>query len=251
VIISPPFWKTWWFQAALFLIVVAAVGGTVRSIEMRKIRRRMLALEQQHALERERLRISMDMHDEVGTSLTKIAIMSELAMGKHDEAEATKKELSEISRATRETIDSIGAIIWAINPANNRLDDLLGYIRDSASEYLERTGMKYSFDFPHQIQSHQLSTEVRRTIFLTVKEAIHNAVKHSDATTVRLSCRVTGSDVQFSVEDNGNGFIVDQVRRNGQGLNNMTKRASEVQGVLTIESALGGGTRIQLVVPLT
>lgn len=251
VIITPPFWKTWWFRTMFFVTIVVSVGGTVRSIAVRKMRQRMRSLEQQHALERERLRISRDMHDEVGANLTKIAITSELALKNGETSEGTRKHFHNISQTAREVIDSIGAIIWAINPSNDRLDNLAGYIRESTSEYLEMTPIRYSFDFPEQISGHSLSAEVRHNIFLTVKEAINNVVKHSGATSVELHCRVSDHEVDFGIQDDGRGFIIEDLPRHGNGLLNMKKRIEDINGNFQIESKLGCGTRIRLTVPLT
>jgi len=251
VIITPPFWKTWWGRTIFFVTIAVSIGGTIRYIAVRKMRRRMQALEQQHALERERLRISRDMHDEVGANLTKISVMSELAMKNRQTPDGGTKELLKISQTSREVIDNIGAILWAINPRNDRLDNLAGYIRESTSEYLEMTPIKYRFDFPELMPGHPLSAEVRRNIFLTMKEAINNVVKHSGATLVELHCRVTDHEVEFGIQDNGRGFIIEDLSRHGSGLLNMKKRIEDINGNLQIESQPGRGTRIRLTVSLT
>ncbi|MGA9364320.1 MAG: two-component regulator propeller domain-containing protein [Bacteroidota bacterium] len=251
VIITPPFWKTWWFRTISFLTIAVSIGGTIRYIETTKLRRRLRALEQQEALDRERLRISRDMHDEVGANLTKISVLSELAMRKTEKTDGATKELLKISQTAREVIDNIGAILWAINPRNDRLDNLTGYIRESMSEYLEMTPIKYSFDFPEQMPGHSLSAEARRNIFLTMKEAINNVVKHSGATSVELHCRVSDHEVAFSIQDNGRGFIIEELSGRGNGLLNMKKRIEDINGSFQIESQPGCGTRIRLTVPLT
>lgn len=251
VIITPPFWKTWWFRTISFLTIAISIGGTIRYIETTKLRRRLRALEQQEALERERLRISRDMHDEVGANLTKISVMSELALKNRQTPDGGTKELLKISQTAREVIDNIGAILWAINPRNDRLDNLAGYIRESTSEFLEMTPIKYSFDFPEQIPGHPLSAEARRNIFLTMKEATNNVVKHSGATSVELHCRVSDHEVEFSIQDNGKGFIIEELPGRGNGLLNMKKRIEDIDGNFQIESQPGHGTRIKLIVPLT
>jgi len=251
VIITPPFWKTWWFRIMFLVTIVVSAGGTVHSIAVRKMRRRMRSLEQEHALERERLRISRDMHDEVGAKLTKISIMSELAMKGRPKADGGTTELLNISQTAREVIDNISAILWAINPRNDKLDNLTGYIREFASEYFEITPITCRFNFPEQMFSHPLSAEVRRNIFLTMKEAINNVVKHSGATSVELNCIVSDHVVEFSIQDDGKGFAIEDVSLRGNGLLNMRKRIEDINGNFQIESQPGSGTRIRLTVPLT
>ena len=251
VIITPPFWTTWWFTTIFLVTIVASIGSTIRYIETRKLRLRLRDVEQEHALERERLRISRDMHDEVGAKLTKISIMSELAMKGRPKADGGTTELLNISQTAREVIDNISAILWAINPRNDKLDNLTGYIREFASEYFEITPITCRFNFPEQMFSHSLSAEVRRNIFLTMKEAINNVVKHSGATSVELNCIVSDRVVEFSIQDDGKGFAIEDVSLQGNGLLNMRKRIEDINGNFQIESQPGSGTRIRLTVPLT
>jgi signal transduction histidine kinase len=235
----------------LIVTIAVLIAGTIRYIEITKLRRRLRVLEQRQALERERLRISRDMHDEVGANLTRISVLSELAMRKSEKTDGATEELLKISQTAREVVDNIGAILWAINPRNDRLDNLAGYIREFASEYFEMTPIKYLFDFPEQVLAHPLSAEVRRNIFLTTKEAINNVVKHSGATLVELHCRVSDHEVEFNIQDNGRGFIIEDLPRHRNGLLNMKKRIEDIGGNFQIESQLGCGTSIRLMVPLT
>ena len=251
VIITPPFWSTWWFRAFALVAMFGSVGGTVRYLEIRKMKRRIERLEQERALERERSRISQDMHDEVGASLTKIAIVSELAMKNAGDADGMTTQLQNISQTSREVVDSISAIVWAINPKNDRLDNLAGYLREYASDYFEITPIHCRFDFPDELPSDPLSSVVRRNIFLTVKEAIHNIVKHSAATAVHIRLSLAGRQLEIGIEDNGKGFLMEDISRYGNGLNNMRKRIESINGKFDIQSQPGGGTKISFIVPVT
>jgi signal transduction histidine kinase len=183
--IVPPFWKTWWFTSLFWVTLVIALGGTIRYIEIRRLRERLRALEKQQALERERLRISQDMHDEVGASLTEITILSELAQKILPPEKEAENQLRKISERAREVIDNIGEIIWAINPEHDRLDDLSAYLRQYAGRYLMMASLKYRCEFPETIPDIQLSAEARRNLFLVFKEALHNIVKHAAARPTR------------------------------------------------------------------
>lgn len=250
VVIAPPFWSTWWFRAFALVVFFGSIGGTVRYIEIRKMKRTIERLEQERALERERSRISEDMHDEVGANLTKIAIISELAMTKAGIADGMTSYLQNISQTARDVVDSISAIVWAINPQNDRLDNLAGYLREYASGYFEITPITCRFDFPGELPNYPLSAETRRNIFLTMKEAINNIVKHSSATAVQICLRISGRQVELSIEDNGKGFVMEDISKFGNGLINMRKRIENIGGSFDIHSQLESGTRIRLIVPV-
>jgi signal transduction histidine kinase len=251
VIVTPPFWKTWWFRTFGFVAILLSVGGSIRYVEMKKLKRTIEQLEQERALERERTRISQDMHDEVGANLTKIAIISELAMKNAGDVDGITTQLQSISKTSREVVDSIGAIVWAINPKNDRLDNLAGYLREYASDYFEIAKIDCRFDFPDELPSHSLSSVVRRNIFLTVKEAIHNIVKHSAATAVHIRLRLAGRQLEIGIEDNGKGFVMADISGYGNGLMNMKKRVESINGKFDIQSQPGCGTKIKLIVPVT
>jgi signal transduction histidine kinase len=228
----------------------ASVGATVRYIEIRKLKQKIERLERERVLERERARISLDMHDEVGANLTKIAIMSELAMKTSGATDGTGKQLRNISQTAREVIDSIGAIVWSINPKNDKLDNLAGYIREYASEIFEITPIQCRFDFPDEIPSRSLTPEARRSIFLTMKEALNNIVKHSGATRVEIGLKFTERQIELSINDKGKGFELQDISRYGNGLVNMRKRIEDIGGNFEIVSRPEQGTEIRLIVPV-
>jgi signal transduction histidine kinase/streptogramin lyase len=250
VIITPPFWKTWWFTVAFWMTIVGSIGGTVRYVEMRKLKQKIERLEREQALERERSRISLDMHDEVGANLTKIAIMSELAMKASGATDGTAKQLQNISQTAREVIDSISAIVWSINPKNDKLDNLAGYIREYASEIFEITPIQCRFDFPDEVPSIPLTAEARRSIFLTMKEALNNIVKHSAATRVEIGLEFKEGQIELRINDEGKGFAPQEPSRYGNGLINMRKRIEDIGGNFEMASQPGQGTKIRLTVPV-
>ena len=219
----------------------------IRYVEMRKLKRRIERLEQERALERERARISQDMHDEVGATLTEIAILSELAKKKPEEA---GKQVQQISDRAAEVIDNIGEIVWALNPKNDSLDNVIAHIRRHAVEYLKLTSIQCRFVVPDPLPAHPLSSEARRNLFLVAKEAIHNVVKHSQATEVAISVGLEKSRLELLVEDNGKGFLIDEQSGFGNGLNNMKKRMEEIRGTFHIDSKPNQGTKVRLAVEL-
>ena len=145
------------------------------------VQRQMLRLEQQASLERERTRIAQDMHDDLGANLTKIAIMTEVARQSPSLPGGVGNQLQQVSEMARNVVDSITEIIWAVNPRHDHLDNLCAYLREYTSQALEPTSIRCHVQFPEQIPSIPLSAEMRRNIFLVVKEALHNIIKHSQA----------------------------------------------------------------------
>ncbi|MEO1630255.1 MAG: two-component regulator propeller domain-containing protein [Bacteroidota bacterium] len=264
VVVAPWFWQTVWFQLLLGIALVGLVAFVAWSFSHRAYQRRLAQMEAQQALERERARISRDMHDEVGASLTEIAILSELAQlhaaqPHHNESPggdgapaalppAAAGRLQQIAATSRATLDAIGQIVWALNPRNDRLDHLVAYLRESAAQALEPTGLDVVLRFPESVPPRSVTTEFRRNVFLVLREAVHNLVKHAGAQRVTVTVTVTGEALTLTVEDDGQGFA--SGRRFGNGLGNMRERAEEIGGALTVESELGAGTRIRLAAPL-
>jgi len=251
LVITPPFWATWWFRGFAFIAILVSVGGSIRFFEMRKLKGQIARLEQERALEDERIRISQDLHDEVGASLSKIAIISEVAIRNSGGATGVTPQLQNISQLAGEIVDSVSAIVWAINPHNDKLDNLVGYMREYASDFFENTLIECRFEFPDEIPGSHLSAEIRRTFFLVMKEALNNVVKHSCATMVQIGLTFTKSHIELRIEDNGKGFVREHKLSHGNGLCNMRTRIEDIHGTFEIQSQAGNGTRIRLVVPTT
>jgi signal transduction histidine kinase len=247
VIVTPPFWKTWWFRVFGFVAILLSVGGSIRYVEMKKLKKRIELLENERALERERTRISQDMHDEVGSSLSEIAILSELAKKKPEESEAHIQEISDLAS---EVIDNVSEIVWAMNPRNDTLDNLVAHLRRYAVKYLNLAQIRCSFDAPENVPPHHLTAEVRRNIFLVVKEALHNIVKHAHAREVSVTVKLVDRSLEIQIGDNGKGFDLEELAESGNGLGNMNKRMADIGGVLTMTSRPDHGTRVAMRVPV-
>jgi len=248
IIITPPWWKTWWFTTFFWLAIVGSVGGTIRFIEIKKLKKKIEDLEQERALERERIRISQDMHDEVGSSLTEISILSEILKKDINKPEEVETLLRNISERSAEVIENIGQIIWAINPRNDPLDNLVAHLRLYTADYLRKVGIKFRFEIPDTIPAYHLSAEVRRNVFLVLKEALHNIVKHSKANEVQVCVDFLEDNIKIIIKDNGNGFSTDQKSGSGNGLINMQKRIENIGGIFNLESEPTRGTCITVVV---
>jgi signal transduction histidine kinase len=206
-------------------------------------------LQQQAALQKERARIAKDIHDDLGASLTQIAYLGELAHLNRNEPEKVEERISNMSTTARQAVKSLDEIVWAVNPRNDTLAHLIDYLNQFAFGYLRLAGIRVRLDFPEMIPQCELSADLRHNIFLTVKEALHNVVKHARATEVRLNASVTELSLEIGVEDNGCGFSGKPDDALADGLRNMRQRMSDIGGECRVESQSGSGTKVTLRLP--
>ena len=205
-------------------------------------------LDRQLILERERARISQDMHDDVGASLTRISMMSDLVKNRTDVGVGALQWLGQISDTSRGLMEEMNQIIWALNPRNDNLEGLITYIRRFAFEYLEPTTVDCVFDLPELMPDRALSVEVRRNVYLVAREAIHNVVKHAGAAKVRINLEMNEHGFKITIKDDGHGFDPGKLEFPGNGLVSMKNRMSDIDGEFLIYSKAGEGTEIVLVV---
>lgn len=253
IVVAPFFWQTWWFRGFVLFIFTASVVAIVRYVSFRRLRARMLFLEQQAAVEKERTRIARDMHDEVGAKLTRLSFLSEMAGGNPEIPPAARGDVKEISDTARETIRSFEEIVWAVNPRNDTLADLVHYLCRYAEDYFEGSSVQCFFDLPPEIPAVVLPTEVRRQIFLAAKEALNNVLKHAKAGRVCVKLAADSEEFQIIIEDNGCGFDPASPPRRpggGNGLENMRERLRGIGGRFECSRVPAGGTRIALISPI-
>lgn len=243
-------WQTVWFRAAATLALLALAGVVVRSVLLRRMQRQLLLLEHERALEAERARIAKNMHDDLGAKLTRIALLSESARGDAGLAPDAVARAEKISRAAREVSQTLDEIVWTVNPGNDTLERLIGYLSDHATEYLGATSIRLRQDLPESVPDAPISSEVRHGLLLAVKEALNNAVKHATATEIKLSITVEPQSLCVRITDNGRGFDPNATRAAGQGLANMRERLAAIGGSSQIESESGKGTRVVFTLPL-
>jgi signal transduction histidine kinase/ligand-binding sensor domain-containing protein len=246
LVVAPFFWQTWYFRLSVLGGFTLAVVMTVRYISFRRLRLRLLHLEQQAALQNERARIAKDIHDDLGASLTQIALLGELARQDRAEPDKAGDRVTTISATARQAIKSLDEIVWAVNPRNDTLAHLIDYAGQFAVDFLRATGVRCRLDLPDQAPDCQLSTDIRHNLFLAIKEALHNVVKHSRATEAWLRVHVAQGALEIIIEDNGCGFAAAPENAMADGLRNMQQRLAELGGVCRISSRPGEGTCVSL-----
>jgi signal transduction histidine kinase len=249
ILIRPPFWKQAWFLALSSLSLLTLFVLIVRYVSQRNLRERILVLEKEQAVERERNRISRDMHDGLGSGLTKIAIMSEVVKQQLDDPGKARLQLENIAESSRELVDNLQDIIWVLNPQNDTLESLAAYIRAYGLDYFEPFGIDVRFDYPDKFPAAKLPETTRRNIFLTVKESFNNISKHAWCNQVRVVIRCGDQTAELSIADDGKGFDPEKLRPFANGLLNMQHRIEQVGGRYEILSAPGKGTRTLVAVP--
>jgi signal transduction histidine kinase len=196
--------------------------------------------------EQERQRIAREMHDDMGSGLTTILYLCQDLDPNHQPQNDTAA--GKIATTARSLTTKMNEIIWSMNREYDTLEDLVAYIRHHASDMLDNTSLNYAIMVPDNIPAITLSGKARRNIYLVIKEALHNAVKHARATQVHIDIQVN-SHLTIRVQDNGRGICAGSERRFGNGLQNMRARMDTIGGTLDIQSVQG--TRVQLTVPLT
>jgi ligand-binding sensor domain-containing protein len=241
--IPPPVWRRWWF---LGLLTLAVVGG-VLAVHRARVRRLT-------ELQRVRSRIASDLHDELGLSLSRIAILSEVASRKVDNGEA-RTELADIGTTARDLVAASSDMAWSLDPRRDDLPSLLARLRRLAEDVFSGAGVRWSFVAPRTMERLPLGAEQRRHIYLVLKEAIHNAARHAGASQVRLTVALDDGRLRAELQDDGRGFDADAGGDGhsgvvGHGLASMARRAAEVGGTLVIRSRPGEGTTVSLEVPL-
>lgn len=242
IIIHPPFWQTWWFILFSSIILLTVIIFIVSYISRRNLKERLLRLEKEQAIEKERNRISRDMHDDLGSGLTKIAIMSEVVKKQIHEPEKAKLQLENISHSSRELVDSLQDIIWVLNPKNDTLESLAAYIREYALKFFETFETNVQFIYPEKFPDVKLSEEQRRNIFLVIKESFNNIAKHAWCNKVSVTIEHQPGNLKIIIADDGKGFDQANLRQFGNGLINMQNRMKQVGGIYAISSVIGKGT---------
>ncbi|CAL1517623.1 triple tyrosine motif-containing protein [Chitinophaga sp. MM2321] len=246
ILIRIPFWQSLWFRFLLLLLLLGIAYYFSTLYLDYKIRHEKLKLEKEQAVDQERARISSDMHDDLGSGLSTIRLLSEIAKRKIPDTSQTK-EIERISETAGEMIDKMSEIIWAMNSSNDSLANLIAYMRSFAADFLEHAHITHQFFIPDAIPDIKLSGGTRRNIYLAVKESLHNVMKHARATEVIIEVKMH-KNMTIMIKDNGKGFDQEKVRLFGNGLKNIQKRMLAVGGNADISS--NNGTIVFLDIPL-
>ncbi len=247
--IKKAFWQTTLFKLLMAVLLLFFIRMLTKWYLATKIRKQQRAFEKQQAIEKERTRIATDMHDDLGAGLSSIRFLSE-KVKRNTFSEVTKNDIDKILFSSSELMDKMNEIVWAMNEKNDSLPDLLAYIRSYAKEYCEENDLRCTITLPENIPAVFVSGEVRRDIFLTIKESLHNIIKHAGASAIEIKFHIN-EGLSLTIHDNGKGFDINNHKKEsgGNGLKNMRKRMESIGGSFKIDS--NNGVLIEIRAPLT
>ena len=246
--VVPPFYQTRGFWICCAALGATLLGLLVRQATRRRMQRRLDVLVGERAVERERSRIARDLHDNLGADLTHLALLSDLAQADAGDVVKAKLHFDQIFDLAQSLTRQVDEMVWAVNPANDSLRGFVPFLSNFAQNYLLAAGIPCRLDLPAALEDAPLSSAQRHHLFLTVKEALHNIVKHAGATEAWLLVRLEGGQLAIRVEDNGRG--ISGGASGGDGTGNMQQRIESIGGRLERTSTGGRGTAVSVTLPL-
>ena len=247
-----PWWQNAWLQALAVGAGTFLVGGVWWRIHAARMRHQLILTQAKLEIQRERLRIARDMHDEMGAQLTHIALLADRTRrDKNAGTEAREEQLQGLADSARSAVAALDGIVWAVNPKHDTTGALADYLFEYAGNYLKPAEIECLFDYQLTHPEQPLALATRHELLMAVKEALQNVVKHARATAVKLACQDAGGKLEIIVEDNGCGISPTNQGRNRNGLENMTRRLTEIGGAFTLTPGeQGRGTRIRFTLDL-
>jgi len=234
-----------WFWLLSALLAVSGGFGVWRYIVSR---RSAQALESEKNRQQDRARIARDLHDELGATLARIAMLTDAAASP---GEAPSPVLQKVLGFSKEGLQRLDEIVWAVNPARDTLDNMVDYLCKFAEGYLGDAGIRFRFESPERLPDVPVSSKVRHAVYMVVREAIHNAAAHSSPVIVRLGITVESGECRVDIQDDGCGFDPVRASTSRHGLENMRSRIAEIGGRMDLSSAPGAGTTVSIRLTLT
>ncbi len=251
IIIPGPWWKRPGFVVPVALAITVGIAVLVWIFAHRRLNLRMQMLESRRQMEHERVRIAQDIHDDLGASLTQISLVSQTAHEKLKPESPAWQETERLRTMAVRLTMQLDEIVWAVNPQHDTLESLLSYLTDFAEDFLQAAGVRARIQIPVELPAWTLPSSFRHNVFLAAKEALNNAIKHADATEVRLQLSVQDHTFELTIEDDGCGFTPALDANHSaiapdrhHGLAGMSKRMAEIGGTFELTAAPGKGTRV-------
>lgn len=251
IVIAPHFWQTRWFQFTIILAGLAMVAAPVWMFERRRQRRKIEIMKRRQAVDAERARIARDLHDDIGASLTQMALQSQLAeRNVTRQPERATGHLQEVFKTASRMTRTLDEIIWAVNPSHDTLENFVLFLSSHTQDVAESAGLRCRFDVPESIPARIMPSNVRHHLYLTAKEVLHNTVKHANATEVFLQVKLEDNECVIRISDDGKGLEDGAAAIGADGLVNMRARLEKIRGTCICTSSPGLGTSVEMRVPM-
>jgi two-component sensor histidine kinase len=242
--ISPPWWRRIWVRILVVISLLGLFNYFIISYYLNKISFQRAFYAEQDSVRLERQRISSEIHDDIGSGLFAIHLYADLASKKRQDV----KEIGEINTMVSEIADKIREIIWSTNIENDNLENLLYYIQFQITKLFEHSGIKLRTSIPDIIVDAAISSQVRRDIYLVIKELAHNSIKHSEAQNVEVAITIDKHFLTMCIQDDGIGFDQEKVQIDSMGLENIQLRIKRLKGSLIW--SIENGTKVLLKIPM-
>ena len=239
------FWQTGWFQITLISVSLLVVLISLRLVAQLAMHRK-----DQWLLQQERARIARDIHDDLGSRMTKLVLHGEVVQSDLPADSEERAQIEKICEEARGILSTMDEILWAVNPKRDAYRDFLSYVCGYAQEFLEPSGIQCLFDIDPAVSDVALNLPIKRTLLIIIKEALNNTVKHSKATELVLMIKWQAQKLEVVVSDNGKGFDQAALKSSRNGLSNMAHRAKELGGSFFITSKPGMGCRTEFSIPV-
>ncbi len=236
--IQPLFYQEWWFIPSIFLFLLLIFGSAFYFVFLYKLR-------QEVQMRQVRNHIASDLHDEIGSTLSGISILSTIAQQQLAENHPSQVLIGRITDDALSIGNAMDDIVWSINPLNDDLEKIIARMRRYAAELFDAKEIDYQIVIPENLNEVKLLMEQRRDVYLIFKEAVNNLVKYSKCTQANIEIKIHNKTFELRIKDNGKGFDPNQ-ESSRNGLKNMHARAISLEGNLTINSAIGKGTELVL-----
>jgi ligand-binding sensor domain-containing protein/two-component sensor histidine kinase len=244
--IQPAWWQTWWFNVMVVVLAALLLLFVSRQIYLFRLRKQKAEMEKKLAIQLERQRISAEMHDDIGAGLSGVRLLTELTKNKLQNEQAAE-EVDKIYQSVGDISSKMKEVIWSLNTENDNLNSLLSYLQKQARAMMENYPGKFTMNIPADIPDLQVSGETRRHIYLLLKEALHNIIKHSGADNAEVHI-VVDDKLRMTIADNGRGMGGEMKNESGHGMKNMRQRVEKLQGNFFIQNK--DGLRLVFEIPL-
>lgn len=235
--IRPPWWLTWWFKTIVILSLAGIIFLIARFIYRYQLRKQRTAMEKQLAVQMERQRISSEMHDDIGAGLSGVRLLTEITKNKLKDGDVGS-EVDKIYQSVGELSAKMKEVIWSLNTENDSLNSLVAYLQKQSRMMMENYAGTLEIIQPGEIPDIRINGDARRHIHLLVKEALHNIIKHSEASHVKLGISYDEL-LRIVISDNGKGLTEDNTDTGGNGMKNMRQRIRQLNGIFLLQNKNG------------